>query len=372
MDTARKICYPVIAAIGVPVNLVAIVVLSRGKCGLSKGITRYLVAMAVADLAVVIIEVGYFQIVEAYRAYWLLLPSPFCLVHFAFCYVSLDCSVWLTVAFTFDRFVAICWFKIQAKYCNPRIAGLVIGTTCVLLCLKNVPYYFLHREAGIRLFDGKWWTCPSKGLLHMEPGFELFYWMDRLLNPLLPFFLILLLNILTVRRILASSRVRRGLRGQRTGEKQQDPEMKSRRQSIVLLFTLSASFLLCWSTTTLVFILLRCLYTDLETSIRLFMAQRAGAVIQLFSCCTNTFIYGVTQSKFREQLTIAALYPSIPKIDVGGYWISFVYLSSDTDKLFDENSRTDISIVSNKKRTFRAEASLLAPLFQDPVNRGEG
>ncbi|XP_059816711.1 probable G-protein coupled receptor 139 [Hypanus sabinus] len=289
------------------VNIVANAILSRGKCGLSRGITRYLVAMAVADLAVVIIEVGYFQIVDAYRAYWLLLPPPFCLVHYVFFYVSLDCSVWLTVAFTFDRFVAICWSTIQTKYCTPKIAGLVISTICVTFCLKNVPYYFLHREIGIGVWGGKWLTCTSKGSLHLDPKFEWFSWVDRLLNPLLPFFLILFLNILTVRQILASSRVRGGLRGQRTGKNEQDPEMKSRRQSIVLLFTLSASFLICWATTTLVFILLRCLYTDLETYIRLFMAQRAGAVIQLFSCCTNTFIYGVTQTKFREQLKIAAL-----------------------------------------------------------------
>ncbi|XP_072894826.1 probable G-protein coupled receptor 139 [Hemitrygon akajei] len=309
MDRVVEICYPVIAVIGVPANLIAIVILSRGKCGLSKGITRYLVAMAVADLAVVIIEVVFFQIVDAYRAYWLKPPPPFCLVHFVLCYVSLDCSVWLTVAFTFDRFVAICWPKMQIKYCTPKIAKLVICAICVAFCVQNVPYYFLHREEGITLWKGKWWRCRSKGGLHMVTEFEWFYWVDRLLNPLLPFFLILFLNILTVRQILVSSRVRRGLRGQRNGEKQQDPEMKSRRQSIVLLFTLSASFLMCWATTTLVFIFLRCLYTDLETSIRLWTAQEAGTGIQLFSCCTNTFIYSVTQTKFREQLKITALCP---------------------------------------------------------------
>ncbi|XP_072893595.1 probable G-protein coupled receptor 139 [Hemitrygon akajei] len=308
MERAREICYPVIAAIGVPVNLVAIVILSRGKCGLSKGITRYLEAMAVADLAVVIIEVVFFQIVDAYRAYWLMLPPPFCFVHYVLGYVALDCSVWLTVAFTFDRFVAICWPKMQIIYCTPKIARLVICAICVAFSVKNVPYYFLHREDGITLRKGKW-TCYSKGGLHMVTEFEWFYWVDRLLNPLLPFFLILLLNILTVRQILVSSRVRSGLRGHRNGEKQQDPEMKSRRQSIVLLFTLSASFLICWATSTLVFILLRCLYTDLETSIRLYRSQQAGAVFQLFSCCTNTFIYGLTQRKFREQLKIATLSP---------------------------------------------------------------
>ncbi|XP_072892362.1 probable G-protein coupled receptor 139 [Hemitrygon akajei] len=307
MDTAMKICYPVIVVIGVPVNVVAIVILSRGKCGLSKGITRYLVAMTVADLMVVIIEVAFYQIIETYGVYWLQPSLPFCLVHYVLCYVSLDCSVWLTVAFTFDRFVAICWSKIQSKYCTPRIVGWVIGTICIVFCLKNIPYYFLHREIAGNYFK----QCHAKWGLHMKSGFEWFYWVDRLLNPLLPFFLILLLNILTVRRILASSRVRRGLRGQRTGEKQQDPEMRSRRQSIILLFTLSASFLLCWATTTLVFIFLRCLYTDLETTIRLWLAQLTGTMIQLFSSCTNTFIYGVTQTKFREQLKSAVLCPII-------------------------------------------------------------
>ncbi|XP_072893594.1 probable G-protein coupled receptor 139 [Hemitrygon akajei] len=305
MDRVVEICYPVIAVIGVPANLIAIVILSRGKCGLSKGITRYLVAMAVADLAVVIIEVVFYQIVETYQVDWLRPSVPFCLVHYVLCYVSLDCSVWLTVAFTFDRFVAICWSKIQRKYCNPRVAGWVIGTICVAYCLKDVPNYFLHKGRA----DPYSTHCTLKWGLHKQPGFEWFYWVDRLLNPLLPFFLILFLSSLTVRQILVASRVRRGLRGQKIGEKQQDPEMRSRRQSIVLLFTLSASFLMCWATTTVVFIFLRFPYMDLETAFRLWRAQKAVSVIQLFSCCTNTFIYSVTQRKFREHLKTAALCP---------------------------------------------------------------
>ncbi|XP_059816604.1 probable G-protein coupled receptor 139 [Hypanus sabinus] len=309
MERAEAICYPVIAAIGIPVNLVAIVILSRGNCGLSRGITQYLVAMAVADLMVVITEVLFFQIVDAYHLHWLRLSHPFCLVHFVLCYMAIDCSVWLTVAFTFDRFVAICWPSIQSKYCNPKIAGLVTGTICVAFCMKNVPYYFVHEDKVITPLGDKWSVCKYKSLLQMKAEYEWFFWMDRLLNPLLPFFLILFLNILTVRQILASTRIRQGLKGQRNSEKQHDPEIKSRRQSIVLLFSLSASFLICWGTTTLVFILLRCLYTDLETSIRLWRAQQAGTLIQLFSCCTNTFIYGVSQTKFREQLKTAALCP---------------------------------------------------------------
>ncbi|XP_055486455.1 probable G-protein coupled receptor 139 [Leucoraja erinacea] len=304
----RKVCYLFITIIGIPVNLLAIVILCRGKCGLSKCITRYLVAMAGADLMVVIIEVLLYQIIESYGKLSVLGDAPFCLVHYSLCHVASDCSVWFTVAFTFDRFVTICWSAMKVKYCTPKIASVVIGTIGIGLCLKNIPFYFLYMETSAFRVGDKWF-CFGKPALPMTDTLDGFYWVDRVFNPLLPFFLILFLNTLTVRMILAASKVRRTLKGQGNREKQLDPELKSRRQSIVLLFTLSASFLVCWATTTLVFILTRCLYTDLETSIRLFQAQDAGTVMQLFSCCTNTFIYGITQTKFREQVRIAMLYP---------------------------------------------------------------
>ncbi|XP_078387236.1 uncharacterized protein LOC144668988 isoform X1 [Cetorhinus maximus] len=42
--------YPILAIVGVPANSVTIVKLSKGKCGLSKCVTCYPVAMAAADL----------------------------------------------------------------------------------------------------------------------------------------------------------------------------------------------------------------------------------------------------------------------------------------------------------------------------------
>ncbi|XP_067837227.1 probable G-protein coupled receptor 139 [Heptranchias perlo] len=308
MADYRDVCYPLIAIIGVPVNLVAIAILCRGKCGLSKCITLYLVAMAVADLMVVIIEVLLYQINQTYKIFPSLEYAPFCLVHYALGHVALDCSVWLTVAFTFDRFVAICCTKFKSKYCTPKIAAVVIVTICLGFCLKNIPFYFLYMETSAACVRGNL-MCLWKRALPIPGTWEGFSWSDRLLNPLLPFFLILILNTLTVRQIVAASKVRRGLRGRSNGEKQKDPEMENRRQSIILLFTLSGSFLLCWMTTILVFILARCLYTDLETTIRLFRAHDVGTVVQLFSCCTNTFIYGVTQTKFREQLKSTVVYP---------------------------------------------------------------
>ncbi|XP_048378117.1 probable G-protein coupled receptor 139 isoform X2 [Stegostoma tigrinum] len=52
----KEIYYPFLAVIGLPVNLIAIVILSRGNCGLSRCISLYMLAMATADLLVIIIN----------------------------------------------------------------------------------------------------------------------------------------------------------------------------------------------------------------------------------------------------------------------------------------------------------------------------
>ncbi|XP_078390048.1 uncharacterized protein LOC144671985 [Cetorhinus maximus] len=61
----ENIYYPVLAAFGVPANLMTIAILSRGNCDLSKCISLYMAAMAAADLLVMI-----FNILESALLSW--------------------------------------------------------------------------------------------------------------------------------------------------------------------------------------------------------------------------------------------------------------------------------------------------------------
>uniref|UniRef100_UPI00398F05BD probable G-protein coupled receptor 139 n=1 Tax=Pristiophorus japonicus TaxID=55135 RepID=UPI00398F05BD len=305
---AQRICYMIIAVIGVPVNLVAIVVLSRGKCGLSNCTTRYLVAMAAADLLVVITGVILWRINWYYFPGSFLEITPVCCVTYLLSRVATDCSVCFTVTFTFDRFVAICCQKLKNKYCTGRTAAVVLATSCILLCSKNVPYYFTLGPGEI--IDNVPWDCIPIPAYYTEPGWLGFDVFGMVLIPLLPFAVILLLNALTVRHILVTSRVRKGLRSERMGENGCDPEMESRRKSVILLFTISGSFRLLW----LVYVIDFLYYSIKGTypgdyNVALYTFQQVGYILQNLSCCTNTFIYGVTQSKFREQLKSAMKYP---------------------------------------------------------------
>ncbi|XP_078277484.1 putative G-protein coupled receptor 139 [Rhinoraja longicauda] len=305
--SVEKTVYAITAVVGIPVNLVAIVILSRGKCVLSTCTTRYLVAMATADLLVLITEVILYRIRHHYFPWSFLSITPVCSVNIVLMSAATDCSVWFTVTFTFDRFAAICCQNLKTRYCTGKTAAAVLVTTGVLLCLKNIPRCFMY-ESGY-IINNVPWFCDTMDSYYTHPGWVAFDWFDTVLTPLLPFAVILLLNALTVRHILVASRVRQGLRGESKGEKRSDPEMESRRRSVVLLFTISGSFILLWLTLVVDFVYYQITGTAASRNDSEWILHLGGYLLRNLSCCTNTFIYAVTQSKFREQVKSALKYP---------------------------------------------------------------
>ncbi|XP_067828030.1 probable G-protein coupled receptor 139 [Heptranchias perlo] len=291
------------------VNLLAIVILSRGKCGLSKCITRYLVAMATADLLVIVCNVILYRIAHLYWWDTFLLYTPVCRFILFLAPTATDSSVWLTVAFTFDRFVAISCQKLKTKYCTEKTSLVIIVTLSALFGLKNIPRPFVYNP--YHSVNNIPWGCRVSSQFYILPAWIAFSWIEQLLTPLLPFCLILLFNALTVRRILVASRARRSLRDLSNGENDKDPEMKNRRRSIVLLFAISGSFILLWMTTVVYFLYYRISggfnHRSLFNPFATF--EQAGILLQLLSSCTNTAIYTVTQSKFREELLNVIKYP---------------------------------------------------------------
>ncbi|XP_062896319.1 probable G-protein coupled receptor 139 [Mobula hypostoma] len=290
-------------------NLVAIVILSRGKCGLSKCVTRYLVGMAAADLLVVISQPLLMWTAWIYFPQSFLFITPVCSLARWLIFASTAASVWLTVAFTVDRFVAICCEKLKTKYCTERTAAVVIGTVSVLAFLETVPWGFTSEPLVI--IDGVPWYCVLTSSYKYSSSWVVFEMFHRIFTPCVPFFLILLFNILTARRILVASRARRRLRGQKSGENDKDREMENRRKSIVLLFSITGSFILLWVTRLVFYIYQRISMNFVYYSVMhpVYIVEETSGMLHIISSCTNTCIYALTQSKFREDLKNAVIYP---------------------------------------------------------------
>ncbi|XP_067894290.1 probable G-protein coupled receptor 139 [Heterodontus francisci] len=293
----------------ISVNSVAILILSRGKCGLSNCITHYLVAMAVADLLVVFTDVILFTLIHIHFPGTYLGTTPARSLVLVLLSAATDISVWFTVAFTFDRFVAICCPKLKTKYCTEKTVAVIVTTVSVFFCFKNIPWYFIYEPEYI--IDNVPWGYIESLSYYTEAAWITFESLSMILTPFLPFVLILLLNALTVRHILVASRVRRKLLDHSKTENHTDPEMENRRKSIILMFTISGSFILLWMTNVAFFIYWRIadIYDYTSPHDPAYITEQSGYMLQLLSTCTNTCIYVVTQTKFREQLKNAVKYP---------------------------------------------------------------
>ncbi|XP_067901779.1 neuropeptide receptor 22-like [Heterodontus francisci] len=265
--------------------------------------------MAAADLLVVIFDPLLKWTVPTYFPESFLFITSMCFLISFMKFAATVLSVWLTVAFTFDRFVAICCDKLKTKYCTKKTAAVVVGTVSVLACLVSLPLYFSQESRYI--IDNVARGCAYKPSFFTSPAWVAFELSYYILTPCVPFVLMLLLNVLTVRRIVVSIKIRRELRGRSKGENHKDLEMESRKKSIILLFSISSSFILLWATRVLYVIYRRI------TDIRSYHpgpdprrdVDHSSVMLQVLSSCTNTCIYAVTQTKFRQELKNAVQYP---------------------------------------------------------------
>ncbi|XP_067870210.1 prolactin-releasing peptide receptor-like [Heterodontus francisci] len=267
--------------------------------------------MAVTHLLVIITVVILNRIVGIYFQASFLSITPVCSLRVVLNFVMVDCSVWTTVAFTFDRCMAICFHKLKIKYCTEKTAAGVIGTVCTLICLKNIFLYFVYQP--LYIIDNMPWFCRIKSVFYTSPAWAAYDWILRISTPCLPFILILLFNALTVRHILLASKVHRRLRAHSNGETQSDPEMEKRRNSIVLLFCLSGNFILLYLLLLINFLYVRIAkfsyFSGSNFNEANFILQEGAHMLQFLSSCVNPFIYGGTQRKFREELKNGVKYP---------------------------------------------------------------
>ncbi|XP_060711525.1 probable G-protein coupled receptor 139 [Hemiscyllium ocellatum] len=270
--------------------------------------TCYLVATAVADFFAIVFGCILNRISGIYFRYSILSTTPLCSLSLVLIRCTRDVSVWLTVAFTFDRFIAICCQSRKANYCTERNASLVTGIVCALSCIKDIPFYFIFKP--LYILEGVAWFCDIKMPFYTLPVWQVYHWMDRILTPFLPFFLILLLNVLTVRHILMASKARQRLLGAKNCG---DAEMENRKRSIVLLFAISFSFLLLWATYVGHFLYVQVTgegyYSGQDSTDLRFILQESANMFQLLNSCNNVFIYVISQNKFREELKKLLLCP---------------------------------------------------------------
>jgi len=247
-------------------------------------------------------------------------------------YTVSNLSVWLIVAVTVERFVAVCYPLMAPSVCSRRRSTRVIVALLVVQLVIHVHFAWTVGIHPNRTGDAKTDGVSAAGSILPDdgsskcgasPGFEtliddVWIWVDAALYSFVPFVVIMTLNTMIVRQVIASKRDRGELCQQpsaaltlRTthGSVEASKMTESTRLSIMLL-TVSFAFLITTfpMNTTLIATsrwtasMPNGLMTDLALAAKLILLRTVCELLMYVNHSINFFLYCATGQKFRRQL----------------------------------------------------------------------
>ncbi|XP_078500246.1 putative G-protein coupled receptor 139 [Lissotriton helveticus] len=302
----QKIFYPLLAIVGIPSNIVTILVFWRRNCMLSASSRYYLMAMSVADTMVLIFIVILELIVKYHipEPFWF--KNPWCTIRDFFNYGAYNTSVWLVVAFTVERFISINTLKLKARICTPRGALCVI--TAVFLCshICAIPYFWAN-ESRANNKTGKIECFYSTDVPHFYV--KGLVWFQTTLAYIIPYIIIFTLNGLTLRQIYRSNKVYNGMIESSQRYRTTTHFRAQKRKSAVLLVTVSMTFAYLCTTRFITQIILRTSFyginrNNYEKAIN--VAADIGTMLDLTNAAVNMYLYACTQARFRQEVLSCA------------------------------------------------------------------
>lgn len=234
-------------------------------------------------------------------------------------YTVSDYSVWLIIAMTVERWIAVCLPLKAPSMCNRKRAFIAILGIFFLLLSVNFHFFWTTDLRNIE-YEGEIFTQCDSSESYEKLVTEIWPWVDAFIYSFFPFVIILTLNGLIIHRVLLSKRQRSGLDASRSAYSKPDdsgagginrPQRNSHSEHstklTVMLLTISFTFLL----TTLpmnMLLIVKAFITQKEVStevITRFMLARTVTELLMYSNHSmNFFLYCATGEKFRQQLLL--------------------------------------------------------------------
>lgn len=257
----------------------------------------YLASLAITDT--VVLYIGLFRL-------WLLEAIDFDLQDYAdwsckliavLGYTASDFSIWLIIAVTVERYIAVCHPLKASEMCNIPRAKIVMVILLFLLFFINA-----HLFWTVEIDDNK---TPVK--CEYGDGFELLSevwpWIDAALYSFLPFITIMILNCLIIRQVKKARHSRQQMQSDSLKQPNRRP---SHEQSIKLtIMLLSVSFTFLVSTLPMnTFLIVKAFTEDqyLKTSAQYSLITTIAKLLMYLNHAINFFLYCATGQKFRHQV----------------------------------------------------------------------
>jgi len=238
-------------------------------------------------------------------------------------YTVSNYSVWLIVAVTVERFIAVCYPLMAPSVCSRRRSTRII---LAVLAVQLAIHVHFAWTTGVRATNAAMTPVNNTDLQCMaSAGFEtliddVWPWVDAAIYSFIPFVLIMALNSMIMRQVIASKRDRGQLCQQTTrslmlrtsrGTMEVSKTTESTRLTVMLL-TVSFAFLITtfpMNTTLIVsaYILRMAslpngLIRDYPLAARVILLRTVCELLMYVNHSINFFLYCATGQKFRRQL----------------------------------------------------------------------
>ncbi|XP_056410080.1 probable G-protein coupled receptor 139 isoform X2 [Hyla sarda] len=281
-------------------------VLWKGNLDMSKSIIYYLVALAVANLLLILVVTVFRDIFYFYVDLTLWWPEPSCGVSNWIYFTCVYSLTWLTVAFSVDRYIIVCFMKLKLRFCKPSVTRWVIIGVYISAFLVAMPTFWMYVPVRTTKPDGTpFHICSLHRNLSSIPFLSVYDHIQTTVWIVFPLVSLVLTNGLTVWHIHVTTRIRHGLKQSSTGKQTEDPEVARRKKSVTLLAMISISFLAHWLPKMVVKVLERFTYPpvnryDFYHPVN--VVRMLCNMLIVFSSFSNVCIYSLTITKFREEL----------------------------------------------------------------------
>eukprot|EP00058_Branchiostoma_floridae_P009933 XP_002595421.1 hypothetical protein BRAFLDRAFT_69252 [Branchiostoma floridae] len=209
LHIANHVYYTVLAAFGLPANILSIWILvqRRKQPGERKSTSSlYLSALAVADSLVltfiVIIERVVHSLILGSRVSF----GQFCPWLIWLDYGAHNASIWIIVAYTTERFIAVHYPIWRHRVCKPSTAKANIAVVFALSYLFALPHFFSEEPKTFVSGNATFFVCDLREDISAEYRLTLI-WGQSTLSFFLPFVFIIVQNGMIIHRLRGLRRV---------------------------------------------------------------------------------------------------------------------------------------------------------------------
>ncbi|XP_072259581.1 probable G-protein coupled receptor 142 [Pyxicephalus adspersus] len=266
------IYYSILLGLGLPVNVLTAVALSKLASRTKKSSYCYLLALTTSDILtqIFIIFVGFIlQTAILHRK----VPNAFIHMVSVLEFSSNHASIWITVILTMDRYIALCHPLQYRSLSYPERTRKIIMIVFLSAFVTGIPFYW---------WSDVWRDPRAPGLLD-----RFLKWVHCFIIYFIPCTIFLLTNTVIILRLRRKSESKR---------------YKVRiGKTTAILMSITTVFAVLWAPRTIV-IIIHMYVSSVHKDWRVHLALDIGNMLALLNTAVNFFLYCFVSQRFRDMV----------------------------------------------------------------------